>query len=121
MTRGKILVVDDSATDLTVMATPLRRDGYTVVTASNGDEALKQLEREPFDLLLLDVIMPGLNGFQLCRDLRRNTRYAGLPIVLVTSKSQEPDRRWGLKQGADDYLTKPFSTEQLLDTVQRHM
>src|SRR5215216_30089 len=112
MARGKILVVDDSPTDLAVMTTPLRRDGYSVVTASSGEEALVQLEQETIDLVLLDVIMPGINGFQLCRSLRRDPRWAQMPIVLVTSKNQDSDRHWGLKQGATDYLSKPFSREQ---------
>jgi len=120
MGHGKILVVDDSATELAVISAPLRGDGYAVVTASNGQEAIDRLGAEAFDLVLLDVIMPGLNGFQLCRSLRRDPRYAQLPIVLVTSKNQDSDRHWGLKQGATDYITKPFSREQLLDTVRRH-
>jgi DNA-binding response OmpR family regulator len=121
MARGKILIVDDSPTDLTVMATPIRRDGYGVVTAHDGEEALARLEREAFDLVLLDVIMPGVNGFQLCRSLRRDPRHARLPIVLVTSKNQEFDRYWGLKQGANEYIIKPFSNEQLLAAVRRYV
>jgi twitching motility two-component system response regulator PilH len=121
MARGKILVVDDSPTDLAVMTAPLRRDGYNVVTAGSGEEALVQLEQEAIDLVLLDVIMPGINGFQLCRSLRRDQRFSRLPIVFVTSKNQDVDHYWGLKQGADGYLTKPFSTAQLLTIVQRHM
>ncbi|HLI29267.1 MAG TPA: response regulator [Chloroflexota bacterium] len=119
MARGKILVVDDSPVDRVVMSEPLRQHGYTVVTAADSNEALAQLEREQPDLLLLDVIMPGVNGFQLCRTLRRDPRYARLPIVLVTSKNQPADRHWGLKQGASDYLAKPFTADQLLATVRR--
>jgi twitching motility two-component system response regulator PilH len=121
MTRNKILVVDDSPTDLAVMATSLRRDGFMVVTASDGSTALQELERDAFDLLLLDVVMPGVNGFQLCRALRKDARYAELPIVLVTSKNQDADRHWGLKQGASAYVTKPFSSKELLDTVHEHV
>ena len=121
VSRGKILVVDDSPTDLTVMATPLRDDGYGVVTAHDGQEALARLEGETFDLVLLDVIMPGVNGFQLCRSLRRDPRYVGLPIVLVTSKREDFDRYWGLKQGADGYIVKPFSSEQLLAAVRQYV
>jgi twitching motility two-component system response regulator PilH len=119
MAHGTILVVDDSPTELAVITGPLRGDGYTVVTASNGEEAVNRLAQEAFDLMLLDVIMPGVNGFQLCRSLRRDPKYSGLPIVLVTSKDQDSDRHWGLKQGATDYLTKPFSREQLLAAVRR--
>ena len=119
MAHGKILVVDDSATELAVITAPLRGDGYTVVTASSSEEAMQRLQQEAFDLMLLDVIMPGVNGFQFCRSLRRDPKYSGLPIVLVTSKDQDSDRHWGLKQGATDYLTKPFSREQLLAAVRR--
>jgi twitching motility two-component system response regulator PilH len=121
MGHGKILIVDDSATEQAVIAAPLRGDGYAVVTASDGEEALKRLDQEAFDLVLLDVIMPGVNGFQLCRSLRRDPRWAQMPIVLVTSKNQDSDRHWGLKQGATDYLSKPFSREQLLDAVRRYV
>ncbi|HEY7060061.1 MAG TPA: response regulator [Chloroflexota bacterium] len=121
MARNKILVVDDSPTDLAVMATSLRRDGFMVVTASDGPTAVQELERETFDLMLLDIIMPGTNGFQLCRSLRKDARYAEMPILLVTSKNQDADRHWGLKQGATEYVTKPFSTQQLLDAVHRHI
>jgi twitching motility two-component system response regulator PilH len=117
MARGKILAVDDSETELTVMATPLRRQGYTVVTASNAAEALTQIELEQPDLVLLDVIMPGVNGFQLCRNLRRDPRFARLPIIMITSKDQVSDREWGLKQGASEYLTKPVTPERLLAAV----
>ena len=120
-TRAKILVVDDSATDVAVMTAPLVRDGYTVVTASDGGEALAALERETPDLVLLDVVMQGMNGFQLCRNLRRDPRYRQLPIVLVTSKNLETDRAWGMKQGATEYLTKPFAAEQLMATVRRYV
>ncbi len=121
MARGKILVVDDSPTDLAVMSAPLRQDGYVVQTATGSTEALAQLEREVPDLMLLDVVMQGVNGFQLCRNLRRDPRFQRLPIVLVSSKDQDVDRQWGLKQGATDYLTKPFAAEQLLATVRRYV
>ena len=120
MARGKILVVDDSDTERALMTTSLQRDGYTVITANNGEDALAQLEQQTPDLMLLDVVMPGINGYQLCRSLRRNPRFAKLPIVLVTSKDQDTDRAWGLKQGATEYITKPFSPTDLLATVRRH-
>ena len=119
MPHGKILVVDDSEVERVVIIDSLRKDGFTVLAAASSDEALAQLERERPDLLLLDVIMPGVNGLQLCRNLRRDPRFAQLPIVLVTSKKTEADRHWGLKQGASDYLTKPFSVDQLLTVVRR--
>jgi len=121
MALGKILVVDDSATDRAVISAPLVKQGYTVVTANDGGEALTKLEQEAPDLMLLDVVMQGMNGFQLCRKLRRDPRYQRLPIILVTSKNQDSDRQWGMKQGANEYLTKPFASDQLLATVRRYL
>jgi len=117
MAQGKILAVDDSDTELAVLSAPLRRQGYTVVTASNAEQALAELEREAPDLMLLDVIMPGVNGFQFCRSLRKDPRFAKLPIIIVTSKDQPSDRAWGLRQGASEYLTKPVRMEDLIATV----
>jgi twitching motility two-component system response regulator PilH len=120
MARGKVLVVDDSETERTHIVTTLKRDGYTVSAANSADEATAKLRQELPDVMLLDVIMPGVNGFQFCRSLRRDPRYAKLPIVMVTSKNQETDREWGLKQGASEYLTKPFTPEQLAAAVRRY-
>jgi twitching motility two-component system response regulator PilH len=117
MSQGKILAVDDSETELAVLSAPLRRQGYTVSTASTAEEALELLEHEVPDLMLLDVILPGVNGFQFCRSLRRDPRFAKLPIILVTSKDQPSDRAWGMRQGATEYLTKPVRMEDLIATV----
>lgn len=117
----RILVVDDSATELAMIASPLRESGFDVITATNGTEALDSLVRDEPDALVLDVIMPGQNGFQLCRQIRNDARWARLPIVLVTSKDQEADRFWGMKQGATEYVTKPFNASQLVETVRRHV
>lgn len=115
----KVLVVDDSATEMALMTSSLRADGFEVVTASNGEEALSCLERERPDLMVLDVIMPGKNGFQVCRQVRQDARWASLPIVMVTSKDQASDRFWGLKQGASEYITKPFEPASLVAAVRR--
>ena len=115
----KILVVDDSATEMAVMSSSLKAEGYQVTTASNGEEALSQLEHDTPDAIILDVIMPGRNGFQLCRQIRNDVRWSKVPIVLVTSKDQESDRFWGMKQGASDYLTKPFAPASLIEAVRR--
>lgn len=117
MPRGKILAVDDSDTELTVLTGLLRRHGYTVVTASNAQQAVTALELETPDVVLLDVVMPGVNGYQLCRTLRRDPRYAKLPIIMVTSKDQVSDREWGLRQGASQYLTKPVLDKDLFEAV----
>src|SRR5262245_58962673 len=100
MSHGKILAVDDSDTELTVLTGLLRRHGYQVVTARDAQQALEALERDIPDVVLLDVVMPGVNGYQLCRKLRRDPRFAKLPIIMVTSRDQSSDREWGLKNGA---------------------
>ena len=117
----RILVVDDSPTEQSVIRQPLEANGYQVVLASGGDEGLGRLENEPFDLLVLDVVMPGKNGFQICRQIRRDERWVGLPILMVTSKDQDADRFWGMKQGATEYITKPFNADDLVSAVRRHI
>ena len=121
MSKSKILVVEDSVTEMMLIVSPLRAEGYDVVTAKDGDEALKSLDKESPDLVLLDVIMPGQNGFQICRQIRRDARYGALPVILLTSKDQEADKFWGLKQGATEYMTKPFDMKSLLATIRRHV
>lgn len=116
----RILVVDDSATERQAIVGPLSREGYQVVAASDGEEAMAQLEQSPFDLLVLDVVMPGKNGFQLCRQIRKDARWTAMPIVMVTSKDGEADRFWGMKQGASEYITKPFGSDELLAAVRKH-
>lgn len=117
---GRILVVDDSPTDQQAMRKPLESSGYQVMTAMNGVEARKMLESDQYDMILLDVIMPEQNGFQLCRELRRDSRYENMPIIMVTSKDQAADRFWGMKQGATEYLTKPFDATELIEVVRKH-
>lgn len=115
----KILLVDDSRTELHFLSELLRRQGYTVRTAESGDEALRQLDQERPDLVLMDVVMPGKNGFQLTRTITRDPRFAGLPVILCTSKNQETDRVWGLRQGAQDYVVKPVQPDDLIAKIRR--
>jgi len=111
MTQGAILVVDDSPTQLNMMRAPFEENGYRVITASDGDEAVMMVESENPRLVVLDVIMPKLNGFQACRKIK--TMRPDLPVILLTSKNQKSDEFWGKKQGADVYMVKPFSGEEL--------
>ncbi len=113
----KILVVDDSKTELHHLSDVLGKRGYTVRTAENGDEAMRRLAEEKPDLILMDVVMPGQNGFQLTRSITRDPRYAGVPVIMCTSKSQETDKVWGMRQGARDYIVKPVSTEELMTKI----
>lgn len=117
MSIKKILIVDDSRTELMYLSEILDRSGYSVKTASNADDALRLLEGDRPDLLLLDVVMPGLNGFQLTRQLAKSPVYADIPVILCTSKSQDVDRVWGLRQGAKDYLIKPVKEQLLLARI----
>lgn len=117
MYAPKVLVVDDSWTDLTLMASPLRENGFEVITAVDGDEAVEKALSEQPQCVLLDVVLPRQNGFQVCRKLKQMDQSRHIPIILVSGKNTPLDVRWGLQQGADRYLTKPFSTEELISSV----
>lgn len=112
-----VLVVDDSQTELLFMSELLSKHGFTVSTARSADDAIHRVEESLPDLILMDVVMPGQNGFQLTRMLSRDERYASIPIFLCTSKNQETDRVWGMRQGARDYLTKPINASELLAKI----
>ncbi len=121
MSGETILVVDDSPTELSLIADALTGKGYRLVTAADGDEALEKAQEIHPSLILLDVILPKKNGFQVCRQLKTAPDTKEIPIVLVTSKSQDSDRFWGIKQGADDYITKPFGAQDLLASIRKHL
>jgi len=114
----KILMVDDSKTELHFLSDVLEKRGYTVRLAHNGDEAMKRLGEETPDLILMDVVMPGLNGFQLTRAITRDPRFSNVPVIMCTSKSQETDKVWGLRQGARDYIVKPVDPNELVSKIQ---
>lgn len=116
-----ILVVDDSPTDLKLMTSALEPRGYRILTAADGDEALEKASSLKPNLIFLDVILPKKNGFQVCRELKASPDTKDIKIVMVTSKNQDSDRFWGLKQGADEYLTKPFDEDQLRAVAARHL
>jgi twitching motility two-component system response regulator PilH len=113
----KILLVDDSKTELHVLSELLTKKGYKVRTAENGEEALKRLQEEKPDLILMDVVMPGQNGFQLTRAITRDPEFSNVPVIICTSKNQETDRVWGMRQGARDYVVKPVNPEELLAKI----
>lgn len=117
MSIHKILLVDDSKTELHHLSEMLLKRGYQVRTAENGEEALKRLDEEKPDLILMDVVMPGQNGFQLTRTITRDERFADVPVIICTSKNQETDRVWGMRQGARDYVVKPVKAEDLLAKI----
>jgi twitching motility two-component system response regulator PilH len=113
----KILVVDDSKTELYHLSDVLGKRGYVVRTAENGEEAMRRLSEEKPDLILMDVVMPGQNGFQLTRLITRDPRFADVPVIMCTSKSQETDKVWGMRQGARDYIVKPVNGDELVAKI----
>ena len=113
----KILLVDDSKTELHVLSEVLTKKGYQVRTAENGEEAMRRLQEDKPDLILMDVVMPGQNGFQLTRAITRDPAFANVPVIICTSKNQETDRVWGMRQGARDYVVKPVNPEELLNKI----
>ena len=114
---SKILVVDDSPTALKLVTKALATTGHHIITAEDGDEAVQKATAEHPDLMVLDVVMPHKNGYQVCRQLKTNATTKNIKIILLTSKDQQADRFWGMKQGADAYITKPFEEAELLATV----
>ena len=113
----KILVVDDSPTERHFMIDLLTRNGFQVITAENGEEGIAKAKAEQPDLVLMDVVMPGLNGYQATRTLTRDEATKNIPVIVCTSKGQETDKIWGLRQGAIDYLVKPLNPEELLQRI----
>jgi twitching motility two-component system response regulator PilH len=117
MTIQKILLVDDSKTELHHLSDVLGKRGYKVRTAENADDAMRRLAEERPDLILMDVVMPGQNGFQLTRHITRDPRWSEVPVIMCTSKNQETDKVWGMRQGARDYIVKPVNAEELVTKI----
>lgn len=116
---SKIVVVDDSYAELQMIESCLKAVKYNVVTLLNSEQLEDKVAAERPDLIVLDVVMPGRNGFQACRDLKNDERVKNIPIVLCTSKGQESDKFWGQQQGADGHIVKPFKPEELIGAVKR--
>jgi len=121
MSSKTILLVDDSPTQVKAMQTALRGNGYQLITANDGEEALALVLQQKPDMVLLDVVLPKKNGFQVCRQLKTASETKHTKVIMVTSKSHDSDRFWGLKQGADEFLTKPVNPEELLALIARHL
>lgn len=114
---ARILIVDDSPTEIHVLKTMLEKQNYEVMTAESGEEGVEKAKAEKPDLILMDIVMPGLNGFQATRQISKAPETADIPIIIVTTKDQETDRVWGLRQGAKDYLTKPVDEKTLMTKI----
>ena len=117
MAIQKILLVDDSKTELHFLSDVLTKRGYQVRTAENGEDAMRRLGEEKPDLILMDVVMPGQNGFQLTRAITRDPRFTDVPVIMCTSKNQETDKVWGMRQGARDYIVKPVDPDELVAKI----
>ncbi|MEB0136730.1 response regulator [Actimicrobium sp. CCC2.4] len=117
MAIHKILIVDDSPTERYFLTDVLVKNGFSVATAENGEEALRKIKADKPQLILMDVVMPGQNGFQVTRAISRDPETQDVPIIICTSKGQETDRIWGLRQGARDYIVKPVDPQELLAKI----
>lgn len=114
---AKVLIVDDSPTETYKLTGMLEKNGHQVITASNGEEGVATAKAEIPDLVLMDIVMPGLNGFQATRQLSKAQETSHIPVIIVTTKDQETDRVWGMRQGASAYLTKPIDERELFNTI----
>ena len=117
MAIQKILIVDDSPTERYFLTDILIKNGFSVSTAENGEEALLKIKADKPHLILMDIVMPGQNGFQVTRAISRDPSTQDVPIIICTSKGQETDRIWGLRQGARDYIVKPVDPQELLAKI----
>ncbi|MDI6786333.1 MAG: response regulator [bacterium] len=115
--KKRLLVVDDEEVIRETLGCVLREKEYEVVTACDGVEALEYIYQEKIDLIVLDIMMPDMDGYQVCRLLRNDESYKNIPIIMLTAKSEKSQKFWGLKTGADEYITKPFDPEELLNKI----
>ncbi|ACK65300.1 response regulator receiver protein [Rippkaea orientalis PCC 8801] len=114
-----ILVTDDSTAQRELIAGLLVDNGFSVITAIDGEQALEKVQETLFDLIILDVVMPKLNGFQTCRKLKEDPKTQNIPVILCSTKNTDVDRYWAKKQGANEYIVKPFSPNELIEKVQQ--
>lgn len=121
MTKGKILVVDDEAYIVHILEFSLGMEGYEVVTAFDGEEAIVKAEHEGPDLIVLDIMMPKLDGYETCRRLKSIDKTKDTPVILLSAKGRSMDQKVGLDAGADEYITKPFSPRKLVERISAHI
>jgi DNA-binding response OmpR family regulator len=112
-----IFIADDELDFVSTLRSRLEFEGFVVTTAADGKEALQRITDEKPDLILLDIMMPTMNGYQVCRELKVNADTRPIPVLMLTAKSQESDKFWGKEAGADDYVTKPFDMEDLIEKI----
>ena len=121
MSPKKILVVDDEVDLVETVRFPLEMEGYDVLVSYNGEDALNQARKENPDLIILDLMLPKLDGYKVCRLLKFDERYKHIPILMLTAKTQEKDKILGKETGADEYITKPFEMDDLMEKVKKYL
>ena len=119
--KKRVLIVDDEVDLVETLKFKLEASGFEALTAYDGLEALSKAKNDKPDLILLDIMLPKLNGYQICRELKSDDKYKHIPIIMLTAKAQESDKFWGLETGADEYVTKPFDSNQLVELIKRHL
>ncbi|MBF2046899.1 response regulator [Leptolyngbya sp. NK1-12] len=116
---GTALVVEDSTTDMHILMSCLQQSGITVSMAQSGEEAMDAVAKQKPDVIILDIVLPGCSGFEVCRELKANEATSDIPIVMCSTKGGDMDKYWGMKQGADAYLAKPIDQEEFVRTVKQ--
>ncbi len=116
-----IMIVDDLASEAQLMSGVVSALGHTAVIATDGDAALATARSANPSLILMDVVMPGMNGFETCRKIKKDKALSGIPVIMVTTKDQDTDKFWATKQGANGYVTKPFSADDLAQAIREHL
>jgi len=119
VSKGKILVVDDEVNITQILEFSIGAEGYEVIAAQNGEEAIDKARREQPDLIILDIMMPIIDGYEACRILKSNPLTKNIPVILLTAKGRDIDRRFGYEVGATDYIIKPFSPNKLVDKIHK--
>lgn len=117
MAINTVLVVDDSPTDSHLLTEMLKKNGFAVSTATNGEEAISKAKSDKPDLILMDIVMPGMSGFEATRAISRDPETAAIPVIICSTKGQETDKAWGLRQGAKDYIVKPIVEKVLMEKI----
>ncbi len=119
MTKGNVLIVEDSPTEATLLTDCLQKSGYDVLNVTTAEAAKAILVEKNFDAILMDVVLPGQSGYSLCSELKNQENTANIPIIICSSKSEKIDQKWGMKQGASAYVTKPVNEEELVATLKK--
>jgi two-component system, chemotaxis family, response regulator PixH len=119
MVMSTALIVEDSLTDLQILVHCLQQGGINVLIAQSGEEAIATIMKQKPDVVVLDIVLPGCSGFEVCRKLKSETATSDIPVVICSTKGSEMDRFWGLKQGADAYLSKPVDQNELVHTIRQ--